>query len=292
MIQPHWLFYNGEYLPANSSFLSVHNRSFRYGDSLFETIRVKNQKIKYLDLHIKRLLKGLQLLGFVDAEKLVYQKVIENIFLQLKSRNNIESQYAKLRIQVIRSGTGLYTPNSNEIDILIELNSYPNNYDFFNDQKTINIGVSKKSFVPITPFSGLKVANALTYVMAAVEKSERKLDDLLLLDKSGNISECISSNVFIYHPQKNILYAPSLDTGCLDGVLRRVLLENAKNNKIEVVEDEFLLLDFDFEKKIVFTTNSGGISIVNQIESIYQLNIKTKESFYNSHLFKILKDLD
>src|SRR5690606_31822449 len=75
---------------------------------------------------------------------------------------------------------------------------------------------------------------ALLYVMAGLFKSQRKLGDALILNQEGFLCEGLSSNVFIYY--EKTLYTPALNQGCVDGVMRRVVMDIADGEGIPVVE--------------------------------------------------------
>ena len=88
----------------------------------------------------------------------------------------------------------------------------------------------------ITPdiLSPIKSINAQLYVMAAIYASENNIDDCIITNSTGGAAEGISSNIFFI--QKGILYTPSIDQGCVNGVMRKIIIEIAKEAKIPVVE--------------------------------------------------------
>ena len=87
---------------------------------------------------------------------------------------------------------------------------------------------------PYSELSKLKSSNALVYVMAGLYRTRNGLDDVLLLNQEGFLCESLSSNVFIWYDKK--LYTPALSEGCIDGVMRKVVIELAVDSGLEVIE--------------------------------------------------------
>ena len=54
--------FNGEIYPADAKLLSVANRGFRYGDGLFESMRLMKGELKFADMHADRLQRGMKAL--------------------------------------------------------------------------------------------------------------------------------------------------------------------------------------------------------------------------------------
>src|SRR3546814_8757093 len=58
--------------------------------------------------------------------------------------------------------------------------------------------------------------------------------DLLLVNQEGFLCESLSSNVFIWYDKK--LYTPAISEGCIDGVMRKVVIDLAVDSGMEVIE--------------------------------------------------------
>jgi branched-chain amino acid aminotransferase len=119
--------FNGQIVPSDQQVLSVNNRGFRYGDGLFESMRYLNGAIKFSELHIDRIQKGMRLL------KLEHSAHIDSWFLrekvdELVRRNKIGSD-ARFKLTVFRDADGLYSPTSNKSAYVIECQAlYENRY--------------------------------------------------------------------------------------------------------------------------------------------------------------------
>jgi branched-chain amino acid aminotransferase len=70
--------------------------------------------------------------------------------------------------------------------------------------------------------------------MAGIYRKHHGLDDVILLNENGLLCEASGSNVFIWY--RDTLYTPALSEGCVDGVMRRIVMEVARENDIDVIE--------------------------------------------------------
>src|SRR6266496_2711773 len=104
---------DGKILPADEPALPVANRGFRYGDALFETMKLVNRKVLLGQYHFERLFAGLQLLKIDIPESFNREKIISEI-IQLCNRNKCE-ELGRVRLTVFRSDE----PN-NSLQYLIE----------------------------------------------------------------------------------------------------------------------------------------------------------------------------
>jgi len=252
--------HNFKIIPLENLKISLFNRAFLYGDGLFETIRVKDDNIFFLPDHFERLHIGMLALSLYPPSNLTPQYLSQTIY-KLIEINNI-GKNARVKIQVWRRNdknqTG-YTPDNNDVDFFIYAtkaqpseNTVKKNVLFFDDYK-----------LHYSPLSRFKTCNSLPYILAGIEKSKHKVDDMILLDIEDNISECIDSNIFWI--KDDILFTPSIKTGCVEGVMRKNIIITARQSNIKVEEvsakKEELL-----NSGHVFTSNVSTIHPVVSIE--------------------------
>ena len=79
--------YNNKFYPANTPVIGSANRSLRYGDGLFETIKVVNDNIINKEFHFERLFAGLSTLHF-DIPKSFKATFLEDAIKKLLKKNN------------------------------------------------------------------------------------------------------------------------------------------------------------------------------------------------------------
>ena len=235
------------------------NRKFQYGDGFFETIIVKNRIINYWDSHFNRIQHACKTLK-IDAEPDLKSKLETQIIAKCNASKT------RVKIQFWRSGEGKYAPDKNELEFDIQVRE--NKTPFFSTKNKIGFCVSSK-VIP-SPFSSFKCF-LLPYIIAGKEKLESSKDDLILLNDNDEIAECISSNIFWMKDGK--LYTPSLNSGCLDGVMRKQII-----NQHKVIEGLFQKEELQKAGNI-FCTNVTGITQFKKIGN-QQLKLIDLENFF------------
>ncbi|NQD71377.1 aminotransferase class IV [Sphingobacterium shayense] len=223
--------FDGQIIAADLPVATMDNRALRYGDGLFETMLWKDGDIRFLDFHIERLQKGMQLLQFEENTKFdrffIRSKVDE-----LARKNNVIGQQLRVRFSVFRAGGGLYSPETNKPVFCIQLSQIPTS---LRDKKMgliIDLFTDVKK--PFSDLSHVKSNNALIYVLAGVHKKKYAFDEVLILNQEGFLCEALTSNIFVYF--EKTLYTPALSEACIDGVMRRVVMDMANDEGIPVVE--------------------------------------------------------
>ncbi len=256
-----FLAYNFEILDEKKFTLSIENRGFLYGDGFFETIFMKEGKVRFLNTHYKRLTNALKDIRISVPKEFTVEK-IENTIFNLLATNNITLTSAKIRIHVWRKAGGLYAPISNEFDCMITV------FDF--DTKIIPLtkqqaGFYTKGFINDSPISQYKSLNASIYTLGGIYMQEQGWNEIIFLTEKKEIVESLYSN--IWWIKNNIIFTPSLKTGCIGGVMQQKLFKYFDLHKIEYKIDHFPISDF-LEAETVFTSNAGGIIGLKKIEKV------------------------
>ena len=246
---PLFINFNGEILPAESKLLSVGNRAFKYGDGLFESMRLMKGHLKFVDLHADRLQRGMKALkidGYSQMDTWFLKEKVE----QLASRNKIK--HGSLRLTVFRDAEGLYAPSQNKMGYCLEIQPLDEPRYFLNEKGLI-VDIFSELPKPTNYLSNIKTCNSLTYVMAGLFKNQNRLDDTFLLNQNGFLCEAGSSNVFVWY--QNTLYTPALSEGCVEGVMRQVIIKLVKQSGIPFTEAQ-INPDILYEADEVFLTNA------------------------------------
>jgi len=234
--------------------LDIKDRALQYGDGLFETIAIRSGQIKYLNYHLQRLERGANVLNIkipaVDFEQQI---------LGLIKTNNLSDASVKLMVWRKHSDAPGYNFSSVEGHYLL-LSKMVSRRPPVVQQA----GFAENIHFSHSPLSAIKTLNALPYILAANEKQQRQLDELIVLNNDGFICECVSSNIF--WKKDGVFYTPPLSSGCLEGVVRRVLKERMIATGFSIEEtlstpNELLAAD------AVLTTNSSGIRFIKKIDS-------------------------
>ncbi|MCC8408956.1 aminotransferase class IV [Mucilaginibacter sp. UR6-1] len=253
---PLFINFNGEIVPADTKLLTTGNRGFRYGDGLFESMRLMKGKLKFADMHADRLQRGMKALK-IDSYSQTDAWFLKNKAEELATRNKVK--HARLRLTVYRDAEGLYTPSQNKMGYCLELQPLDEPRYFLNEKGLI-MDVFTDLPKPSNYLSNIKTCNSLIYIMAGIYKEQNRLDDVFLLNQNGYLCEASSSNIFIWY--NNHLYTPALSEGCVEGVMRQVVINLARVNNIEVTEAQ-INPEILYEADEVFLTNAArGIQSV------------------------------
>ncbi|GAA4340865.1 aminodeoxychorismate lyase [Mucilaginibacter gynuensis] len=253
---PVFINFNGEILPADSKVFTIANRGFRYGDGLFESMRMMKGQLKFADLHADRLQRGMKALK-IDGYSQMDAWFLKNKVEELAIRN--KAKHARIRLTVYRDAEGLYAPSTSKMGYCLELQPLDEPRYFLNPKGLI-MDIFTDLPKPSNYLSNIKTCNSLIYVMAGLCKQQNNLDDVFLLNQAGYLCEASSSNVFVNY--KDHLYTPALSEGCVEGVMRQVIINIAKANNIGITEAQ-INPEILYEADEVFLTNAGrGIQSV------------------------------
>ena len=257
-----FLVYNSDILRDTDCQIFTNDRAFQYGDGLFETIRYERDHVWFWPDHYARLRAGLKALHLTLLANLNEASIYQQIINLLKT-NQLTGQTARIKIQVWRQTGGLYTPTTNYANILISVQpGQP-----FAISERAAVGIFEDIRLHVSPYSAFKTLSSLPYVMAGIAKKERSLDDVILLNVSpaNYLAECLASNLFWF--DKGTLYTPTVDTGCVDGILRQQILQRATAIG-QSVNIGFHRLGSLSSAEAVFCCNVNGIQWIRSIEGI------------------------
>ena len=256
--------YNGSVFPDDEPVLNAANRSFRYGDGLFETMRVVNGKVPLFNHHFDRLLRGMK------ALKIQTPTYFNVHYLKNEVQKTLDKMpSARVRLSVWRESGGAYTPTHFNPDFLIERYSLPDKTFTINDLG-LTIGVYANFRLHQTPVSAFKTANALPYILAGIFARENSFDDVLLLNTEGAVAEAIASNIFILKDKKVI--TPPLSVGCVGGVMRLYLMGLMQQKGIELEEKNITIYDVESADEIFLSNALQGIRWVEKFKDIEYKN--------------------
>lgn len=242
------VFFNGRFVPEAQAVVSVFDRSFLYGDGLFETLRVANGKPFRWWEHMERLRKGADFLGI----KIPFAcKALEKFAHQLITQNQMPE--ALLRLTLSR-GVGLrgYSPKGATTPALVmtlhPLLEAPTVWRLHTASFRLPAGEKLAQF---------KTANKLAQVLARAEADAAGADEALLVNTNGFVVEGASSNLFWVEGET--ICTPPLVSGILAGVTRAVTVELCGQLGLPVAEREITSEDLCKVAGVFVTLSSSGI---------------------------------
>lgn len=248
---------NGFFFKENEPSILSNNRGFRYGDALFESIRMVHGNVQFLAEHLNRLITGMQVLKMEIPDNF-NSDYFHGQIKQLIEKNQIK-QDARIRLTVFRNEGGHYTPLSNKVSFLIEAEKL-DTIGYVLNPKGFTIDIYSETKKPLNNLSSIKSANCLIYILAAQYKKQHQLDECIILNEKGNIAEVVSYNLFAV--KNGVLYTPPINEGCVSGIMRQEVIKIARENKNAVYETTVALNVLLNADEIFLTNAIKGIAWV------------------------------
>lgn len=237
---------NGKLVSKSDLNINYQNRGLKYGDAVFDTLKYEN-KIYFIEEHYFRLMSSLRMLRMKIPMSFTMQFYKDEIIKTIV-KNNLAGK-VRIRVSVFRKEGGLYTPTTNEIGYIIETESFK-----FASKEIYEIELYKDFPVLSGLLSTIKTNNRIVNVLSSIFADENSYDNCILLNEKKNVVEASNANIFLIFG--NEIITPTLNDGCINGIVRMKILDVFKNNDkftfIERIISPFELLKADE----IFLTNS------------------------------------
>ncbi|MBD2716641.1 aminotransferase class IV [Microvirga sp. STR05] len=251
------LLFNGQLHSDTGFALPLPNRGLFFNDGFFETMVWAAGTVRYLPYHLARMQQAAAVLGLTLPAALATAEALKVTLGGLIAAQTSFSAEYRVRLQLWRSGGGLYAPETDAAEWLATSQPFQPH-----DTPITSCGFAETVRTQLSAVSFCKGPNALTYVLAARERQQRGLDELLLLDAAGHVAEGVAAAVFWVRDGQ--LFTPALETGCVAGVRRAHLLQVARQlglpaQQVQCHPDELQ------QAETVFTANVAGIRVVQQL---------------------------
>jgi branched-chain amino acid aminotransferase len=246
-------------LEEAEAMIPVFDRSFCYGDGLFETFQVRNGRAFRLAAHMERLRTSAKTLHFMvpfsDSD-------VEDYLDALISENDLSDAMARIHLSRGTGPRGYSPKGSKHPAFVVSLHPAPD----------IKLGrppawrmkTSQHRWNSDDPLVRHKTASRLINVLAKAEAEEAGYDDAFFVNQHGDIVEATCANVFWL--EGNLVCTPPLSSGVLPGITRRTVLELAAKNGLGVEEknlprDRLMVADGAF-----LSLSSFGIIEISRID--------------------------
>ncbi|NOU17455.1 MAG: 4-amino-4-deoxychorismate lyase [Bacteroidales bacterium] len=251
MVTKRYIWINGNIISSDTPVISSNNRSFLYGDGLFETIHAFGTQGRNLNLHLSRLKRGMGILN-IETPIFLDESMLSKEITRLLNKNRIFGS-ARVRLTVYRNDGGKFIPLNDSAGIVIEAEPLElKMYELNSKGYTIEIYQDIKK--PINVLSSIKSCNSLYYILAGIYQKNNNVNDCLLLNEHGRIAEAISSNVFIVKGDN--IYTPASSEGCIPGIMREVIIKVTPTLGMKVNNQVAIPVQELFECDEVFLTNA------------------------------------
>lgn len=265
--------FNGEIIEDDVLFLNQENRGLRYGDALFETIRLVNNEVLLWEEHYLRLMASMRIIRMEIPMEFTLEYLEEQI-KKLAVQNKCNNQ-ARVRLTIYRNSGGLYLPKTNTVSFVIETSPLDTPYYILNTEK-YEVELFKDFYVNADMLSNLKTNNRILNVVGSVFAKENDYDNCLLINNSKNVVEGLNGNVFLV--KGNIIKTPPLQDGCVNGIIRKQLISILKKLEGYTIE-ETSISTFELQKadELFFTNSIKGIKPVTKYRKKQYTTLVAKE---------------
>lgn len=269
--------YNGNIVPTTGLSLEA-NRGFLYGDAIFDTLKVLDGKVLFSEDHYFRLMASLRIVR-MEIPLYFTLEYMEKEVLSIVAALNLSAS-ARVRITFFRKPGGKYTPETNETEFVITAEPLETLLYAVNESE-YEVELYKDFYITKQLVSTIKTTNRILNTAAAIFASENGYNSCLMVNDDKNVIEAIQGNVFML--TGNRLVTPPVSDGCLNGIMRKQLIEIAK--KIEGIEfAEASISPFDLQKADeIFITN-----VITGIQPVTRYRKKTYKSDLSKELVKRL----
>lgn len=255
------VYINGNLVDKEQATISVFDHGLLYGDGVFEGIRCYNNKIFEVDAHIKRLYDSAKA---IRLEIPISQEQMKSAIAQTLQANNLSDAYIRA---VITRGVGtlglspLKTSNPQVIIITDNIELYPAEL-YEKGMEVITCSTVRNHPNAISP--RIKSLNYLNNILGKIEALDAGVPEAIMLNHQGFVAECTGDNIFI--ACDGILLTPPPEAGILKGITRDIVISIAKENGIEVKEENLTRYSLYTADECFLTGTAAEVIPVTKID--------------------------
>ena len=273
-----WL--NGQMVPSSTASISIFDRGFAYGDGVFETLRLEAGQPLFWKAHWERMDAGLRAMGLPPMESAsIWGDRIQNL-----ARAN-QTKEAIIRLQITRGvgGRGYAPPIEPSLTGLITLHHAPKWAQ--PKPKSWRLSVSRIRMPSALPNVSMKTCNKWMQIQVKREAIQLGLDDAIILNEKGNLTEVSCANCFVI--QEDYLITPPVSDGCLDGVTRKQTMALARQLGINVKEHSIALEEALGSDGMLLTLSTYGMIHVSALDDKAWSHHPTTLQVYDAYLSSV-----
>lgn len=274
--------FNGDLIKRSDTFLTSENRGYKYGDALFETLKVVNGQIFFWEDHYFRLMASMRIMR-MDIPMSFTMEYLEAQILKTVEANGLLNKTARVRLSVDRGDGGKYLPaQSSQVCFNIISEAYDEPFYTIKDHQVNEVDLYKDFFIAPGLLSGLKSNNKAIQVIGSIYAEENDLGNCLILNTNKAVVEALNGNLFLVKGDK--VKTPPLEDGCLKGVMRKQLLGILAKD-VNLYVEEASISPFELQK-------ADELFITNVIQGIVPITKYRKKTYGWEFAKKITEKLN
>jgi branched-chain amino acid aminotransferase len=254
------VYINGKFFDTDKAKISIFDRSFLYGDSVFETMRGYAGVVFKLDEHLFRLIYSLKVLKIRSVYTKDYLK--DAVYNTLKA-SKLKSAYVRLMVTRGEGRFGIGYKDKFIPNLIITAKDFEG-YPAWMLSKGISAkvtGVQNDCSI----LSRIKTANYLNLILARFNAQDMGFDEAILTNTKGYITEGATSNIFLVKSKSVI--TPSVESGVLPGITRRAVIDIAERIGLPVKERIVMRRELSEADEVFFTNSLAEVLPVTRVDS-------------------------
>ena len=237
--------------------ININDRGLQYGDGLFETMAVHNDVIPLWEDHWSRLALGCEKLSIKLPDKKVIEKDISEI-----CKSNTDSKFViKLIVTRGEGQRGYRFTNEQNITYILSSHVWPNHPEEYRT-KGVDVCYCETTLSENKKLAQIKHLNRLEQVLARNEWEDEYQEGLMLTNNNCVVDGTMSN---IFSVLDNKLFTPNLSLCGVAGVMRKTIIELAKNKGVEVYEKEFSKSELEMADELFLSNSLFGIWPIKEI---------------------------
>ena len=260
-----WL--DGEFVEWDNANVSVMTHTLHYGTGVFEGMRAreteKGTSVQFLDDHVDRLYRSAEA---YNLEIPFNKNVISNAIKEIVKVNKLKSAYIR---PLVFFGDGEMGLLPQDIPVRVAIAAWEWGAYLGDDAGSQGVNVCISDWQRISPKSfkpfAKGVGGYMNSTLAKIDAVKEGFDDAIMLSDNGTVAEGSGQNIFIY--KNDQLLTPSIETGALGGITRKMVIEIANYLDIPVVEQDLSPADLIASDEIFFTGTATEIVGVVSVDS-------------------------
>ena len=255
-----WVYLNGEILEAEKAKISPLDRSFTFGDGVYEVIPSYNKELFLFDEHLERFKSSLNK-TFIPIPSEIYN--LKGILQELHTKNNFLNQ--SFYIQISRGVQDIRNHQA-ATDIVpsvfitsqdLEINPYRENSNREGLKVRLEDDIRWQR-------CDIKTTALMGNILSMHDPSSDKVDEIIL-SKDGLITEGSKSNIFFV--KHGNVYTPSLNNNILPGITREFVIKLLRDNNISVFEEDIPVISIHEFDEVWLTSSTKEIQPIASIDS-------------------------
>ena len=257
-----FIFLNNKLVPENEALVSVFDRSYLYGEGVFETLRAYKGHVAFSDLHYERLKRNCRRLNIdLPLDKHSFEKAL----LKTINANNVKEAYIRVTVSPVGASYGLEKPKKLDTNFSVfckEFSGKPRKV--YEKGARVIMVRSVPSEHPL--MASLKSTNYLHKMLARDEVIKARADEGIFCTPGGNILEGSATNIFIVKDGE--LFTPPISEGVMPGITRNIILNLAEANGFRIHETPISMKELKACDEVFLTGSTTEILPVREVIDI------------------------